>query len=548
MKEVLFKQNFEHYRCVSHKDSTPLQNRNFVYPQTNEEEAYGDLVTLNPPTKRHPLFIIDKTTQDEESYTENYGNPLCSVTKSHVLVVVERDGDKVSLKVFRGHRHRGAGNNWFKVSWNVDYMTVNKKTGDVYHGYLHDYQKKRKCTRKIRRNFFYNEPLNSIKAVIKNTFDNYVDNSYDVAIRAISTFMFEIDEREEFENLDFNKRLFRFYLNKRGIKYPNNFWVFAQSLYGPKIKKILKKSDNKLVDAYMTHEGLSGKKLKKALHTCEGLNIELYKTAKELFGDDWLNQDEDLISKLLNSPLHAQRFPSEFKQLISTEELRRVYSIFKRVYIYDDLDSYTFYDHIRMYTELKLYGEIDLKWQSEKSKDIFRQEHLDWTDKIQFYKQGNYTRIYPEYFINKIENNIDGYTPVLLLDSKSYNEESLTQSNCVKTYIGKPGSFIISLRKGLYGDRATIEYKLVKDRNQITPLRVQSLGKFNGKLDEEWNEVLFKLDEIVLSCIEDIRFETVKIIKECKNGVTLKSDTHWEEDNLKWTYKNIESRYTWDFI
>ena len=138
--------------------------------------------------------------------------------------------------------------------------------------------------------------------------------------------------------------------------------------------------------------------------------------------------------------------------------------------------------------------------------------------------------------------------PLLLMDSKSYNEESLYQSNCVKTYIGKPGSFIISLRKGLYGDRATIEYKLVKDRNQINPLRVQSLGKFNGKLDEEWNEVLFKLDDIVLSCVEDKRFETVKIIKECKNGVTLESDTHWEEDNLRWTYKNIESRYTWDFI
>ena len=542
MKEVLFKQSSEEFRCVFHKDSTPLQHKKFIYPKT-EEDIFRD-----PPTKKHPLFIIDKTTKDEESYKENYGNPLCTVTKSHALVVVEKNGNKVSLKVFRGYRHRGAGNAWFKVSWNVDYITVNKKTGDVYHGFLHDYQKKRKCTRKIRRNFFYNEPVNTIKAAIKNTFDQYLENSYDIAIRAVSNFMYEIDEREDFENLDFNKRLFRFYLNKRGIKYPNNFWVFGPSLYGPKIKKILKKSDNKLVDAFMIHEGLTGKKLKKALHNCEALNIELYKTAKDLFGDDWLNQDGDLISTLLNSPIHSQRFPQEFKQLISTEELKRVYSIFKRVYIYDDLDSYTFFDHIRLYTELKLYGETDLKWQSGESKDVFRQEHLDWTDKIQYYKQGNYIRIYPEYFINEIQKEINGYIPVLLMNSKAYNEESSTQSNCVKTYIGKPGSFIISLRNIETGDRATIEYRLTKDRNQITPLRVQSLGKFNSKLGEEWNEVLFKLDEIVLSCIEDIRFETVKIIKECKNGVTLKSDTHWEESNLRWTYKNIESRYTWDFI
>jgi hypothetical protein len=88
---------------------------------------------------------------------------------------------------------------------------------------------------------------------------------------------------------------------------------------------------------------------------------------------------------------------------------------------------------------------------------------------------------------------------------------------------------------------------LAKVGEDIVPLRVQSLGKFNGKLGEEWNDVLFKLDKVILSSIKDKRFETVKIIKECKNGVTLKSDSYWEGDNLKWTYKNIESRYTWDF-
>jgi hypothetical protein len=219
--------------------------------------------------------------------------------------------------------------------------------------------------------------------------------------------------------------------------------------------------------------------------------------------------------------------------------------MFKRVFIYDDLDSYTFYDHIRMYTELRLYGEADLRWYSENSKEEFREEHLDWTEKIQFYKQGNYTRTYPEYFKKVIEKEIGGYVPVLLMDSNSYNEESYIQSNCVKTYIGKPSSFIVSLRKGLFGDRATLEYKLSKNGEYIIPIRVQSLGKFNSKLGEEWNEVLFKLDEVILSSIKDKRFETVKIIKECKNGVTLKSDTYWENDNLKWTYKNIETQHNW---
>ena len=470
---------------------------------------------------------------------------MCDVTKSYVMVIIEKTEDKVSIKVFRGSRNRRAGNVWFKVSRNVDYITVNKKTGDVYHGYLHDYQKKRKCAKKIRRNFFFAEPINTIKNIIQNALSDYGINTYEIAIRAVSTFMLEVDERDGFENLDFNKRLFRFYLNKRQVKYPNNFYVYAQILAGPEIRKILKKNDNKLVESYMIKEGLSGKKLKKALHNCETLNIELYKHARILFGDDWLNQDGDVISKLLNSKLQCMIVPPEFKTVISPEELKRVYSIFNRVFIYDDLDSYTFYDHIRMYTELRLYGEADLRWYSENSKEEFREEHLDWTEKIQFYKQGNYTRTYPEYFKEIIEKEIDGYTPVLLMDSNSYNEESMTQSNCVKTYIGKPGSFIVSLRKGLFGDRATLEYKLSKNGEYLTSVRVQSLGKFNSKLGEEWNDILFKLDEVILSSIKDKRFETVKIIKECKNGVTLKSDTYWENDNLKWTYKNIETQNNW---
>jgi hypothetical protein len=204
-----------------------------------------------------------------------------------------------------------------------------------------------------------------------------------------------------------------------------------------------------------------------------------------------------------------------------------------------------------MYTELRLYGENDLRWLSENNKDEFRQEHLDWTDKIQFYKQGVYKREYPQYFIDKIQNNIGEYIPVLLTNSSEYNEESSTQSNCVKTYIGRPSSFIISLRKGRYGDRATIEYSLTKVEDKVKIKRIQSLGRFNNRLGEEWNDVLFKLDEVVLSSVKDKRFETVKIIKECKNGVILNSDSYFDHGGkLRWTYKNIDSspRDTWDFI
>ena len=109
---------------------------------------------------------------------------------------------------------------------------------------------------------------------------------------------------------------------------------------------------------------------------------------------------------------------------------------------------------------------------------------------------------------------------------------------------------IISLRKGDIDSpsRATVEYRVIKLGNldKIKPERVQTLGKYNQCLDTTWNDVLFKLDEVVLSCYQDKNFESVKISKVCANGTVLKSDSHFDENgNLIWTNKKhkVESYY-----
>jgi hypothetical protein len=555
MKEEIFKVKYEKYECVTHHTATPLS---YPHPRiTNQltEESLSWIEDVEEKPQRTPnrrnkrlVWIDNESFDSEEKYIENYGNPLARVLKTYVMVVVEKEEHKVSLKLFWGFRERRVGNTWFKISKNVDYVTVNTKTGDVYTGYLHNFQKKRKATKKINKNFFISEPVNSIKMKLRNILSSYITQHFEVSMEAISKFMFEIDGREEFEKLDFEKRLFRFYLNKKEVKYPNNFHLYAKVLLGPKIRKLLKKNDKKLVDAFMKDQNLSGKKLKTALHQCNSLNIKLYESAKNLFGDDWINQEPDFIINLLNSEHGFNRsIPAEFLNVISKEELRRVFRLFKRVYIDGVLDSYTFMDHIRMYTELKLYGEQDLRWMSdENDKSDFREEHLDWTDKIQFYKRGHYNRIYPNRLYDLIEKPIGDYYPVVLNDSHNYNEESSLQSNCVKTYIGRPSSLIISLRKGSPSseDRATIEYKFSKDGDKIKGHRVQSLGRFNSRLDEHWMVPLFKLDEYVLSFIQDKQFETVKLTKKCANGTFLESESYWDESGtLRWTYKPIDGNH-----
>jgi hypothetical protein len=540
MKEEIYKISFKKYNSIKFKDHSS------IFPRNSYISGELNLDMLEVPTQKHPFFKMESSNSTEECFVENFVNPLYSVLMEYMMIVVEKNDHKVSIKMFQGYKSRREGKPWFKVNKNVNYISVNTKTGDVYHGYIHGYQKKKKCSKSIRRNCFINDPLNALKSQIKNALTHYSENAYDDVTKAFSEFMFQIDQRVNFENLNYSDRLLRFYLNKRGIKYPNNFNIYTEALFGPEIKKLIKKKNNRLVDAVMVKNGLTGKKVKKALHECTNLNINLYTTARKLFGEDWLNQDGDIILDLLNSTIGSFAVPELFLELVTTEELKRVYTLFKQTYVHQNLDVYSFVDHIRMYTELKMFGERDLKWQSVESKPDFRKEHLDWTDKIQHYKKGSYTRHYPEYMYEMLSQPLlDDFHSILLDSSSTYNEESNYQSNCVKGYIGKPSCLIISVRCNQFSEeRATIEYSLTKKDDKIFADRVQSLGKFNQKLEAQWTTVLLKLDQVVLSCVRDERFETVKLTKECNNGTVLNSDTYWNNDGkLRWVVQNIDNSY-----
>jgi hypothetical protein len=543
MKQEIFKVKYESYTVVAYQDSCPI-----TYPDSEKEpyEDYHGYLVSKKKKRDQQLFIEDYTSSVEEDYVYNYGNPLCMVLKTYTMVLVERTEDKVSIKVYDGYRRRNVGNTWFKTVRNLNFITVNLKTGDVYNGHLRNRQNKVKVYNKLRKNFFYNDPINELTFLIKGHIWSYSYNHLDVIKDAISKFMYEVDGREDSSDLSFDKRLFKFYLDNKGIKYPNNFHLYSTKLLGKEIRKILKKNDKRLVDTFMIHNGLAGKQLKKALHNCQRLNVDLYQIARKLFGDDWINQDDDFILNVLNSEyqIPEREIPAEFTNVIGKDELRRVFNLFKKVFFDNDLDMYNFVDHIRMYTELKMYGETDIKWMSnEVESNFFRDEHLDWTDKLSFYRKGYYQRIYPEFTYNHLEQPIGEYYPVVLNSSTNYNEESNIQSNCVKTYIGKSSNIIISLRKGSLEseDRATIEYRLYKEGDQVKCRRVQSLGKYNSVLSDQWISPLLKLDLKMLYYINHENFDTVKITKKCHNDTFLESDSYWDEDGIiRWVYKTIE--------
>jgi hypothetical protein len=175
-------------------------------------------------------------------------------------------------------------------------------------------------------------------------------------------------------------------------------------------------------------------------------------------------------------------------------------------------------DHFRFY---RLLDEMEpVKWTS-RTHDEFVQEHYDWSEKYNHYTNGDFNRIYNRGFVDKINEVIltkDGpYFPEVLTTSKRYNNESFFQNNCVKTYVKRVGSVLISLRRGEgeTEERASIEIEVTPlvwlDEMYFNLRRVQTLGKRNSRLDNSWDDVLGKLDDRIEYIVREKLFDTLQI-------------------------------------
>ena len=190
----------------------------------------------------------------------------------------------------------------------------------------------------------------SVSKELKNILNLYHNNPSEVIFEISNKFFNNFCS--ETIDLDNDKKLMKFYMDKRNFKYPNNFWVFSDFMWGKEYRKILKKNELRIVDTFMQMWGVKGKKLKKYLHETEQVNIQTYLFAKDLFGEDWMNQDGDLIKKILNGT-HKFNLPENLKENLSHEELRRVYSVFKQTMSSDYFNSWSFQDHMNIFSKLK---------------------------------------------------------------------------------------------------------------------------------------------------------------------------------------------------
>lgn len=521
-------------------------------------ESFNRIEKDKPQIKnRRPFSQLLFTKNTEADFVENYGNPLSEVRHDYLLLVVSSDENKVSLKLFRGSRYRKAFTTYFRKTTLCQYITVSKKTGDLYTGKILNYHKKRKFSKTFNKNKFGTNHFLSIDSSIKGILNpEHLIEQVELYHQMIHVFLKELGiEYLSSESFIVNKELLKFYAGKKGVKYPNNIWCFmSNDSVNIKLQEI-RKFKGKFIDAFMHNRGLYGKVIKKALHNCDNVNISVLRKAINYFGEDWVNQDYEFILYCLNSKVYTSDFYgyNEVSDLtfLSTHEKRKVFNFFKEYVVKVSIYNLsTFLDHLMMIKELKSLGEKDVVWRATNLHE-FNEEHSNFTSKIEYHKKGFYQRIYPQKFKNQVEKVIefDGikFYPVLITNTDEYVKESVVQNNCVKTYIGNPGSYIVSLRK-LENDsheRATIEFYLSKFETDVPYFRIkQALGKFNNSLDDSWTKAVQVLSSRFAESFKDNNHELVKIEKIFQNGKKLSSNTYWDENGLlKWSSVDLTSFY-----
>ena len=180
----------------------------------------------------------------------------------------------------------------------------------------------------------------------------------------------------------------------------------------------------------------------------------------------------------------------------------------------------------------------------------FDNEHYELSELLASYKKGKVTRFYGKNVTHIIEEIIPGimgvdYYPKVLLTSKDYNDESQRQHNCVRSYIEKPTSLIISLRVGGEDskERATLEYRFLESGDLN---RVQSLGNRNTNLSVTYDTSLEIIDNRISKLYREKKLKIPTLTKEYKGGKVIRRKSILSEYNypyLIWDNNDDESFY-----
>jgi len=491
---------------------------------------FNDIDDNYIPFKRRGKKQVGKWTRKDnlntkEDYLKYYGVKTCAVSLNRTTIVLENDENKTSIKIYHYLNFRTVGVHYFRKQQTLNYITYNKKTNIVYVG------SKFGKNSTIRSNPFQNGSISIFFNILYNNIKSHklvdgVQDSNKMLFDIVDEF-FKNAFKEYGQNyesiLNCEKIFLDNYIKVNNIIVPDNYDIFFK--YEQITLRQIKRAKNNLLLAVEKKYKIKGKKFHRVLHSLNYFNPYVIKDMISFFGVDSLKQlsDSDLrdILSISVNMINTNEMVVVKDEFTSVEK-KRIMNIFLDC-IHNNGSYRTLMDHLRFIYTLRYQYNETVGWNS-KTRDEFTNEHVFLSNLISKYQNGIYDRTYTQEFIDSFNTqfvyNGGVYYPVVLCMDTQYKYESEVQHNCVKTYTKNVKSCIISLREGSRDStvRATIQYSLSNEKYKIIATRLQTLGRFNKALDNNWTKPVDMLDEHMTQAIKKFKVDDYKIIKTTYGG------------------------------
>jgi hypothetical protein len=477
------------------------KNKKVFYAATTE--PVQETFRLTYYVKKDKLGYCSFQTTKDRQIKSHYGRPLSEINVTIIERSIRRNGDKITIKLYRQDKHRSYNCIYFKKSYMVQSLTFNLVTGNFTT--LTKTSRGKQTSQVFRTNSFQ-----SLHNLIQNTsFLNIKTKGINDHSRLYNDYQNSFDDNlftskiQESLGLDlgcvsyssnqenFINDVMNAFVKKKKIKVPNGHYDYLLTKLYP-TEKFLKKNDRKLVASVLDMLGIKTKATIKILH--EYPNIDIYGLCKFIHYFD--NDYAKYIGNI--NPMTFEKSTRKFGirdyndigvKAVMVREKNKVYglmdiekeNLIKIVNSFNYMDSNSVLsesfiqlvdDHIRMIEKVREYDpSVHLK---SRTLDEFRAEHRELTKMMSAIKKGWVIEYqFDEKVLEDLEKPLECLEtdtslhtlyPYVLKREEDYIEEGSFMHHCVATYSDKDRSIIVSLRNQSGTDRVTCEFDIQSGR------------------------------------------------------------------------------------
>ncbi len=495
--KIFFESDSKVGRIVSFPKKRGNRRTNFFYGDGNE--GVNETTTLN-------YAISNFETTKDRHIKRHYGNSFSQISVTTIERSIRRNGDKITIKLYRHYNNRQFNNVYFKKSTCVESITFNIVTGNFTTLYMDKTGKKNSKTFRVNsfrmlENMFksggvleMSHRLSEESHLIEEYKKIFNNSDFVNCLNKV----FELNQNFIFNGTWFSQLMLERFVKIKNIKVSNDYGTWIKKYYPT--EKFLKKNERKLIASILDMFQIKSKVTVKIVH--ENNKIDMYALCRlcYFFGDNFskyigsINSTHFLNSSFDESVemvVNKLKFASECKKdnfLITNVEKENIVKIInnlktehngftrligKRETLVNQRFINDLYDHFRMIHKLREYiPDLHLK---ARHYDEFNVEHLELSKMMKFIKKGYVTEYrFADKMVEDIQTPIKikinlgdelnpswvtpEYHPHILKREEEYDEEGRFMHHCVATYSDKDKSIIISVRTEDGKDRVTCEF------------------------------------------------------------------------------------------